>query len=523
MLRPGKAMIAATGAITAPAPDQRATVHHGAPDHIAPRRSPSSGRRAVPDDPGPLRPVPRRDQPRVLSHVTMAVGLRAVPAVPPPATIANARIRPAPALHRAAVFVASTAPRPSIRATVRGLATLRPGKADIVATDALTAQAQNQRATVHRDAPDHIAVRSRPNRGRSPVPDDPGPLRLVPSRHQPGVLPHIMVAAGVQTVPAIPPAPLLRAAIADARIRPAPAIHRVTTVLGAAGVTRPPSVRISRRGSAMLGPEEGGIVATDALTALAPGPRATVRRDAPDHIKERSGRSSGRWTGRLHPLPRRSRFLTGAAEKESTVLAVAVGRAVRRTAAAPESATSAADVARGVQERPGRPLGTALTSHSVPAVVPLLSHNTAGIAPGSGYPAIGSSRTRRPLLAATPVRDATALDLRRPVAPTAFPAAIIPAPALSSARRGVVARREETGPLPLPALVHAASIEARSAQGGAMTQHRLETIAAAPFREAERAVRPRAASPPVDVRMIADRVYDVLVSRLRQERRARGL
>lgn len=86
-----------------------------------------------------------------------------------------------------------------------------------------------------------------------------------------------------------------------------------------------------------------------------------------------------------------------------------------------------------------------------------------------------------------------------------------------------------------PPLVHAAPpVAGRGAgpgrAGASTTSRPLDSIAAALPREtvdraaqAIRPVAPRPAPPPPELRVIADRVYEVLVDRMRQERRARGL
>jgi hypothetical protein len=103
--------------------------------------------------------------------------------------------------------------------------------------------------------------------------------------------------------------------------------------------------------------------------------------------------------------------------------------------------------------------------------------------------------------------------------------------AASASDASAAARREEPPrpSLPPAALVHAGAPQPIPVRGGRAVQRRLEAFADDPAppdpweRTASPAQRRSAAAPPVaDVRAIADRVYDVLVDRVRQERRARG-
>jgi hypothetical protein len=120
-------------------------------------------------------------------------------------------------------------------------------------------------------------------------------------------------------------------------------------------------------------------------------------------------------------------------------------------------------------------------------------------------------------------RRVAVLGRRRPPLPGANSAAAVPVPPLPPLQVTAPRRRQETDPLaPSPTLVHAASAQSSPDQG-AVVQQRLEAIATGPLREADRDMRRRVPPSPADVRAIADRVYDVLVDRLRQERRARGI
>ncbi len=138
-------------------------------------------------------------------------------------------------------------------------------------------------------------------------------------------------------------------------------------------------------------------------------------------------------------------------------------------------------------------------------------------------PSTSGSRRVEALLPATMFAAARLVPARRP-----FDSGLH---AASASDASAAARREEPPrpSLPPAALDHAGAPQPLPVRGGRAVQRRLEAFADDPAppdpweRTASPAQRRSAAAPPVaDVRAIADRVYDVLVDRVRQERRARG-
>jgi hypothetical protein len=114
-------------------------------------------------------------------------------------------------------------------------------------------------------------------------------------------------------------------------------------------------------------------------------------------------------------------------------------------------------------------------------------------------------------------------SISRPALPVVHAATQAPPPLAVTTERGPARPT-----LPLPPLVHAGG-QARRRGGGweqPAASRPLDTVAEVTPRERDARARP-AARPPTtpqpDIRAIADRVHDVLVERLRQERRARGM
>lgn len=213
-----------------------------------------------------------------------------------------------------------------------------------------------------------------------------------------------------------------------------------------------------------------------------------------------------------------------------------------RAGAAPDLTTTRGQ-ARSAGATAGFMPGAATMPHGDRPVSPtrLLRMAAAMIAPG----AIGARPLATHLVAglarsATGARPLATRAMAEPDRGAAHPAS----PATGRAPPGQLplrltdpSWRAEAGPARMPApLVHAAPPQAGRGAGparaGAPAASRsLEAIAAALPREtvdrAARAIRPAAArpapSPTPELRVIADRVYEVLVDRMRQERRARGL